>query len=56
MDITKIQFRTDLWDNQNKMVLLVVEDIRKEGQAWQEIENKKHRKTEEVEYCCPHKT
>jgi len=35
---------------------LVVEDIRKAGQAWQEIKNKKHRKTDEVEYSCPYKT
>jgi len=47
---------TDLWYNQNKMVLLVVGGIRKEGQAWQEIKNKKHRKTEEAEHTCPYKT
>ena len=34
----------DLWYNQNKMVLLVVGGIRKEGQAWQEIKNKRQRR------------
>jgi outer membrane lipopolysaccharide assembly protein LptE/RlpB len=33
-----------------------VEDIRNVGQAWQKIKNKKHRKTEDVEYCCVYQT
>jgi hypothetical protein len=32
-----------------------VDDIRKGGQAWQEIKNKKHMNTEEIQYSCPYK-
>jgi hypothetical protein len=45
-----------MWDEQTRCFGLVLEDIRKVGQAWQEIKKKKHRKTEEVDYCCQYKT
>jgi hypothetical protein len=58
LDRTKIQFKGNktCGTNRTRQFWLVVEDIRKVGQTWQEIKNKKHRKTEEAEYCCPYKT
>jgi len=56
MDITKILFR------RNRPVVQPEQDGSagcgryQEGQAWQEIKNKKQRKTEEAKNTCPYKT